>query len=396
MDSGQILVSAETLNSSFVFLLYVPVCLAVYRQLIPRLSPTSKRIATGMLAAQVLVIVVALKIRPTSYFEWWAWHLDLEYNIPATLASAQLALVGGVALVTARLASARPAWHRLYLVAIGLVFMFLAWDEFYTLHERILNWKIYYTALGAVVATTTAAVAARSPLPTRLWTLCLLTGLAMSAGGSIVIDARPEPCGSLGLLRLDGCLPLYIGEECLEFLGIWLTLVALLGLFSDAAPAPQPRIGRALYTLPAFWVLLLFLISLVPRLELRTLAQPASVQFESGVHLRGYHIDSGEETFLIRLYASSSRRDYVGLGYSIHFVDQSSGDSVASHNRKADRRHGIWLFGPEYATIHGQWMEVKIPPQTPANRALWIVLTLWREKGEDYVRQKVLASAIAG
>ena len=37
-------------------------------------------------------------------------------------------------------------------------------------------------------------------------------------------------------------------------------------------------------------------------------------------------------------------------------------------------------------------MEVEIPPQAPTNRALWIVLTLWREQDGGFTRQKVLSS----
>ena len=392
MDSGGFVVSAEALIRIFVVLLYVPIFGITYFQLFRRLSPTSRRLAFGMLAAQVLVIVLALEIRPASYYEWWLWHLDLEYNIPATLASTQLALVGGVALVTARLARTRPAWQRLYLVAVGLVFLYLARDEFFTLHERILNWKRYYAALGAVVVATTAVVAARSPRTTRIWSICLLAGLAMSAAGSIIIDARPEPCTSLGFLRLDGCLSLYVGEEALEFLGIWLALVAILGQLSDAAPTPQPRVRRALYALPALWILLIILNSLIPHLELRILAQPASVQYESGVHLRGYHIDTRDGASHLRLYASSRRRDFLGVGYSVHLVDQSSGNSIASRNKNVDRQHGIWLFGPDHVPLYLQWMEVIIPPQIPTNRALWVVLTVWRKQGDEFISQRILSS----
>ena len=37
-------------------------------------------------------------------------------------------------------------------------------------------------------------------------------------------------------------------------------------------------------------------------------------------------------------------------------------------------------------------MEVDIPPQTQVNRALWVVLTLWRDKRGEIVRQKIVAS----
>ena len=108
MEIGELLISVETINRIFVLLLYVPVGLISYWRLIPRLSPTSKRIASGFLVAQILVIVLSIEIRPTSDFEEWLWKLDSARNIPSTLASTQLVLVGVVALTTAWLARARP------------------------------------------------------------------------------------------------------------------------------------------------------------------------------------------------------------------------------------------------------------------------------------------------
>ena len=64
MVGGELVMSAGELNRIFVFLLYFPVCLFSFWLLVPRLSSTSKRLAIGMLLAQVLVILVALEIRP--------------------------------------------------------------------------------------------------------------------------------------------------------------------------------------------------------------------------------------------------------------------------------------------------------------------------------------------
>ena len=251
MNNGELLVSAETLTRIFVFLLYAPIILISYWKLIPRLSPTSKRLASAMLAAQILVIAVALEIRSDWSYEKWLWNVNMEWNIPSTLASIQLALVGGVALIKARLAKAQPAWRRLYLVGIGLVFLFFAWDEYFEVHEGIQNWERYYAVGGVLMAAVTAAVAARSPRRAWIWHLCLLTGLAISAAGGIGLDSIPFSwdtgiyprtpiCGSLGFLRLDGCIHLVWFEESLELLGIWVTLLALLGQLSDTPPPPHP------------------------------------------------------------------------------------------------------------------------------------------------------------
>ena len=298
MDSGEFAIAAEALIRIFVILLYVPVCLFSCWRLFPRLSPTAKRLALGMLLAQVFVIVVALVIRPESEYEEWLWHLNHDWNIPSTVASTQLALVGGVALLSAWLAGARSAWQRLYLVGIGLVFLFMARDEYVAFHEHIRGWERFYAAVGAVVVATTAVVAARSPRRTWIWYVCLLTGLAMTAiGGILVEQLRPQLqgpiCGSLGIFRLDGCLLTFEYEEALEFAGIWLVLVAMLGQFSDATRWPRRRVHSLLYLLPVIWILLLINDPFTHR---QFLVQPDSVKFESGVQLHDHHIDSENGT----------------------------------------------------------------------------------------------------
>ena len=387
-------VSAETLLRIFVVLLYASVVLISYWKLIPRLSPTAKRIASGFLAAQVLVIAVSLEIQPSSSFESWLWHLDREWNIPSTLASTQLALAGGAALITAWLAKGRRIWLRLYLLGIGLLFLFLARDEYANLHEFIANWISLYGALGTAVAVITLAVALCSPRRIRIWHLCLLTGLAMSASGALVVERlTPKICGSLGFLRLDECLWAYNFEEPLEFLGIWLALVAMLGQFSDAVSMPKPRVRYALYVLPALWILLLFQSdAILPTVPFAADGQPVDVEFESDVHLHGFRIEKKNDYKRhLHLYLSPRQWNFNGLGYSVHLVNQISSDSIAGRDQYANRQLEF-LLGPGYAPVYRQWMALEIPPQTAANRALWIVLTLWREKDSEYVHQRILAS----
>ena len=90
--------STADLNRILVIALYLPICLLVYKGLFRRLSPLSKGLATFMLVAQVLVIALSMELNYQNGIQRWLWNLDGEYNIPATLASAQLALVGVVSL----------------------------------------------------------------------------------------------------------------------------------------------------------------------------------------------------------------------------------------------------------------------------------------------------------
>ena len=381
--------SAEALIRIFVILLYVSVGPIAYRWLIPRLSSTGKRLATVMLAAQLLVILPSIFTQPSSSFEAWLWHLDREWNIPATLASMQLALVAFVALVSAWLFRARPAWHRLYFVGIGLAFFLLAYDEYAVVHEFIYNWRIYYIALGAAVVVATLAVAARSPKPTWISYAYLLIGLATSAAGGLLFEST---CGNSLFEAIDRCSKHFWVEEPLEFLGIWLALIAMLIQFSDASPPPSLRVRRALLAFPVVWLLLLILSGAIHPVESYAdgSASAAQVEYESGLQLHGYLMERGKQH--IHLFLSPGQWDFHGqslseIGYSIHLVDQVSGDSIVSRDRVAHRR--FFLLGPGYVPIYRQWVDLDHLTEAPANRAYWIVLTLWRNEGDEYVPQMI-------
>ena len=380
----------------YIFLLYVPLCLLVYRRLSPSLSPTSKRLTIGMLAAQVLVMVLSLAIRPTSLFQEWLWKLGAEWNIPSAFASAQLALVAFVALLTAWLTRTIPAWQRLYLLGLGLVFLFLGLDEFFDLRTSIHNLRGHYMIVGAAMVVATVVAAARSPRRSWIWHICLLLGLSIVAVGGLVFDESSDFCGSIGFFRPSGgCLEPDYFEESLEILGVWLALIALLGQFSRIAPSPQPRVRRALYVLPALWIFLLARASPVPNIPYQKFGygiQPALVRFESEEYLYGYHIERKDEAVSLQLYSYPWGSIDIGLGYSIHLVDQTSGGSVASRDNLLKRDRSFQLFGDNFVRVHAQEIEIEFPPEAPVNRALWVVLTLWRRRDDEYARQKVLSS----
>ena len=73
-------------------------------------------------------------------------------------------------------------------------------------------------------------------------------------------------------------------------------------------------------------------------------------------------------------------------------MDQVTGESVGRHDDWADRQHGFWLFGPDYTPIFRQRMSITPSLEAPANRALWVVFSLWKKKGGQYVRHEILES----
>ncbi|MCY4072927.1 MAG: hypothetical protein OXG60_16665 [Chloroflexi bacterium] len=380
----------------YIFLLYIPVCLLAYKWLSPSLSPASKRLTIGMLAAQVLVIVLSLAIRPTSLFQEWLWKLGAEWNVPSALASAQLALVAFIALFTAWLTRTIPAWQRLYLLGLGLVFLFLGLDEFFDFRTSIVNLRLHYMIIGAAMVLATVIVAIRSPRRSWIWQICLLLGLSIVAIGGLLFDVTSDFCGTIGFLRPSGgCLEPDYFEESLEILGVWLALIALLCQFSRIVPRPQPPVHLALYVAPALWILLLARASPVPNIPYQKLGygiQPALVRFESEEYLYGYHIERKDEALGLQLYSYPWGSIDNELGYSIHLVDQTSGGSAASRDNLLKRDRSFQLFGDNFVRVYAQEIEIEFPPEAPVNRALWVMLTLWRGRDNEYARQKVLSS----
>ena len=400
MNSGELLLSNESFIRIFLVIAYVPLCLISSRLLFPGMSPPAKRLGIGMLALQILVVALSEVIQPTSIFEERLWALDREFNIPSTFSSTQLALAGGLALLTAWLARARPALLSLYLAGLGLSFLYLALDEFFAWKDlgSSRTWKINVSILGAATVLATTVLALRSSRRARIWHGCLLTGLALVAIAAVIVDDVPPFCGNLGFIRLEDCLDYRIPEEIIEFLGIWLALVAMLGHFSDATQTSSPRVQHSPYALPVVWIALIFLIPLVPRLEMQLLAQPAAVKFDKRIQLKGYRIDREDRgTFILRLYATATAWDWnhIGrreVGYSVHLVDQASGESFASRNKLVRPQFEILIFGSQYEPIYREYLALEMPPTMPANRALWVALTLWRENDGEYERMKVLSS----
>lgn len=380
---------AKAIIGAIVLSIYCLAGFIVYRRLIPRLTPTAGRLTSAMLLAQLLAIGGAFVLNPSSSFEQWLWSLNEEWNIQATLASTQWALVGAIAIAAAWQARRWRVWQRFYLLGIGLVFLFLARDEYFVEHEFVIGWVRNFAILGIVLVAATLVVAWRSPRQNRIWHFCLLAGLATAAAGGLLIETQ---CGDASFLAIISCADHFLLEEPLEFLGVWLALVAMLGHLSQLSPSL--RIQRALLVIPALWLFLLILSNAVHSIARYAGGSDlAAVEFESDTRLLGYRME--HEQRHISLFLSPGRWDYLGrnlsgLGYSIHLVDQVTGESTISRDQVTQLR--FFLLTPGYVPVYRQWVELQRPDSANVNRANWIVLTLWREAGDEFRPLNILAS----
>ncbi len=98
-----------------------------------------------------------------------------------------------------------------------------------------------------------------------------------------------------------------------------------------------------------------------------------------------------ERPVSVFLYLPLSAID-AGLGYSVHLVDQASGMSLLQRDAWAHRQSGYWLRARRYLKVFQNLIDVRLTPDLAANRALWVVLTLWQMHGDDVAPLKVLQS----
>ena len=110
--------------------------------------------------------------------------------------------------------------------------------------------------------------------------------------------------------------------------------------------------------------------------------------------MQAYRVDREKGTFALQFYASTVNwHDYSDLGYSVHLVDQATGESFAGADEFASRQERWRITGRSYYFyMFKQRISVQLSPPFPTNRALWLVLTLWRKEGNAFVHQKIISS----
>jgi len=380
---------AQNLVYIAIFLSYLLVGFTVYRWLWLRLQPFARWLALVFLTAQIVAIVMSGATASSSGLAYWLWHLDMEWNIPSALASMQLALVGAVAILVAWLWIKPPAWQRLYFVGIAIVFLFFAYDEFATIHEGTPHWRSYYRVIGLGIVLSSALLALRNLRTSWVWLFCLPLGLAIGGFGATVLDISTPQCGGQGAAYLLGeCVQVLVLEESLEFLGIWLALVAILGHLSGISPAPKVYLRALLFAVPVLWMIFLSQRNVISPVS----TQVNAIEFENGVWLHRHKVDTTRpDRVRARLHLSGGGWKFSGLGYSISLLDRERMTVIASRDRFAHERLEFKL-APGYVPAYLQVIDLEIPPETPPNRLILIVLTIWRQENGEFIRQKILST----
>jgi hypothetical protein len=155
-----------------------------------------------------------------------------EFKPSAVYASLQFALVGFVALTIARLGRWRAPWERRFWWYTAFLFLLMAIDEYFVLHEMTNDWWIPAYGLMGMIYVFGAYRLHRLYYVGRdyLMFILMVGGLVLSAGGAVGVEKiDDEEC--FHLVPLAVC-NLALLEETLENFGM---LTVALGIMTHAA-----------------------------------------------------------------------------------------------------------------------------------------------------------------
>jgi hypothetical protein len=222
----------------------------------------------------------------------WLFHLNKEKNIPTTYISLLLLSVGITGLLIAvRLMTHGRRWQTaLYWGIFGAFFTFLAFDEYFVLHERVAGWHVIYAMIGAaLVAGTALNVWAFDRSNLTLYAVVVL-GLACIGAGGIGFDWTPTPVPFGFEFR-------YVIEEYLECIGASLILFAGLSYVIQGFDTWTRRLNlRLLFLANAVWIVGTIFVTFWP-LSWLEIQQSDTVEIsllDGDLSLAAYRIESGE------------------------------------------------------------------------------------------------------
>ena len=403
---------AITVKRFITLALYLPVVCAAAGLLYPRLSNRARILLTALLAGQVIFALLNLETPAATSFEKWLWYEDGDKNVFALFSASHLALASLIAFSTASRTTVAPASHRYHFIAAGLYLLILTIEEYFRPFRTFAKYNLpikgdeAFGAIGVIAAALILAKALRSPRRDFVWYSCILLGLAFIAAGGLFVDQLHPVCNPLAS-RFHGCFTYQSIEEAMEVLGSWIVLLGTLGL-RYSGPAPPPfRLRRIFYPALVFVALLLASYTLqLPQLLQRAAnrydldhnIEHRSVYFESGLRLTAYQTDLHPVSVTLFVSSNNAAENTISLnsdslGFSIHLVDQVTGQSVAAVDARAI--HANWLQLRESDSSSTYRLTLPIIHRAlleSTNRATWIVLTIWREQEGEFISIPVTAS----
>ncbi|MCD4737811.1 MAG: hypothetical protein K8R89_00940 [Anaerolineae bacterium] len=356
-----------------------------------RLRPLARKLLIALTAIEIIIAVVYLA-GWTKAFPFWDWFLDPlggEQNAPATFSATQLVTTG---LIAALHIFATSRWQQRYWLLLTLAFLFMGLDEYYMFHEPIYNWEYGYAGLGISIVLSTIVMFWFVEKNLLLLTL-LVGGLALMAGGGILIEDLVVKQACYQLLEFDTCQQLQIVEELGEMCGVTLILIGLINYTQTKHPHYNLPLSRLLTWGTAMALLWFnFAFWLLPAVEASLIAHPAQVAYLNGnLTLVAYNISDAYITentgqFTVTLYWRTERGLAAEYGVSTHLLTHPDINSLTQNDvLQLNPPHTAWLPGQ----IIKQRIDLAVPPTLDTSRNYGLTVTVWERPWYEFNKLKV-------
>jgi hypothetical protein len=318
-------------------------------------------------------------------------YLDIkgaEFNYYAAFSSMLLFTSCVTSIIIALFLQPRRWWHILLWLYVASLFLFLALDEYFQIHELIYGWEEIYASFAIFTTLLMGVVFWRGYPRVQLiaWVI-IVGGMGTAAAGGLGLEKFvAKACFQL-IQPYSNCSSLPLLEEILESLGYGTAAVGML-LFAEQAFVRKrwdnlkmlvgaSLIGWIFVTQFSYW--------LQPALEYRFLATPVYANFaDSQMILNGYRINresvAPSENFTISLYWWVQNPPSRQYGYTVNLIHPVTGESVLRENIKIiDPTTNGWFVG----TIHRTLWTLTIPDDVETPISPNVVITLWRERDDS-------------
>jgi len=232
----------------------------------------------------------------------------------------------------------------LYWACVSVLFIFLAIDEYFSIHEAIIFWRGGYLILGGMVALFSLGLIMSNQVSNRRLLMMFVVGLGIMGVSGVVLDAfSTQSLLDIGPLEFNfvRCNGTFLGvfcrdfsntEETFELFGaavMWLSLSALTYDIWLKHQLKRPR--QLIYGVGLAWVIgLMALLWLAPALQARN-ATPAQTVYDD-LTLVAYDISAdtlrSSETLQVTLYLEANRNLRTIYSMSVHLYTRPDAASL--------------------------------------------------------------------
>ena len=372
-----------------------------WRKMRPHCPPVATTLVTlcwltnfGLLLLNLLYIIDNFPEGHHLHRRWYYRGEGIQ-NIPTLFSTAQLLFAGALALTIGLRNKPRVLLRTGYWLLFAVGFFTLALDEILVLHERWGGMYVLYV-IGGVVLLVGGILEARlrARLTIGISFLWIFSGLFLAFFGGVILNNFPPlQCWQRGFLP-GICFDLRIWEENAEMLGISSALLGMLAYAGATIPV-SARGSTTKIALASFAISIVITRALfwqVPRVELHTIAHPLRIESDfANLEALGFRWDiprvSGRSTVFLYLRSADSLTQK--FGFSIEVLDQTTAGLIMKQDEWSQISARNWLPG----RIYRQRVDFQLRyADIPTDRALWLVLTLWRQDGNEYPPLTITAS----